>query len=290
MICNCIISGNATTGHGGGVRCEDGNVTSIRHSTISGNTAGMNGGGVSSAGPSTAADISDSILWADQALNGSEIAVGSSSSLDVAYADVQGGLPAAYLEGAGELNWSDGNINADPLFAVGPTGTWTADGEYDPQTFQTTFTDFQANWGVNELVGSTINPDTTQPLQFAVVANSVNTVTVWADWASIDAGVSWVTAAMDYQIHDYHLTAPSPCIEAGDPAIVSQPGGTDIDGQPRVMGCRVEMGMDEFTAGEPHSGDLDGSGGVDLSDVPIFVSTLLGEGGVFNTIKSSFPC
>ncbi|MCZ6698375.1 MAG: hypothetical protein O7D94_05520, partial [Planctomycetota bacterium] len=47
-------------------------------------------------------------------------------------------------------------------------------------------------------------------------------------------------------------------------------------------GCRVEIGTDEFTAGEPHSGDLDGSGGVDLSDVPIFVSTLLGEGSALD--------
>ncbi|MHC4529038.1 MAG: choice-of-anchor Q domain-containing protein [Planctomycetota bacterium] len=45
---------------------------------------------------------------------------------------------------------------------------------------------------------------------------------------------------------DYHLLPNSPCINAGDPNFVSGVNETDIDGQPRVLGGRVDMGADEF--------------------------------------------
>lgn len=46
---------------------------------------------------------------------------------------------------------------------------------------------------------------------------------------------------------DYHLSAGSPCIDAGDPAAAA---GIDIDGQDRPIGGRVDMGADE-TGGAP---------------------------------------
>jgi len=45
---------------------------------------------------------------------------------------------------------------------------------------------------------------------------------------------------------DYHLLPASPCIDAGDPHFAYHAGDTDIDGQPRLMGRRVDMGADEF--------------------------------------------
>lgn len=47
---------------------------------------------------------------------------------------------------------------------------------------------------------------------------------------------------------DYHISADSPCIDAGDPDHWPLPGETDIDGETRVMGGRVDMGVDEFPA------------------------------------------
>ena len=43
---------------------------------------------------------------------------------------------------------------------------------------------------------------------------------------------------------DYHLQAISPCVNAGDPDFTAD-GQTDIDGQPRVMAGRVDIGADE---------------------------------------------
>ncbi|MHC4574092.1 MAG: right-handed parallel beta-helix repeat-containing protein [Planctomycetota bacterium] len=45
---------------------------------------------------------------------------------------------------------------------------------------------------------------------------------------------------------DYHLLPDSPCINAGNPEYSAGPDETDLDGQPRVMGDRVDMGVDEF--------------------------------------------
>lgn len=49
----------------------------------------------------------------------------------------------------------------------------------------------------------------------------------------------------DYNSNDFHLTSDSPCINTGDPN-GDYTAQTDIDGEPRVMRERVDMGADEF--------------------------------------------
>jgi parallel beta-helix repeat protein len=46
---------------------------------------------------------------------------------------------------------------------------------------------------------------------------------------------------------DYHLSPDSPCIDAGDPALVLDSFRTDIDGQPRIIGERTDIGCDEVS-------------------------------------------
>lgn len=44
----------------------------------------------------------------------------------------------------------------------------------------------------------------------------------------------------------YHLTMDSPCINAGDPTYTPVPNETDIDGEPRVVAGRMDIGADEW--------------------------------------------
>src|SRR5262245_22393900 len=44
---------------------------------------------------------------------------------------------------------------------------------------------------------------------------------------------------------DFHLTGASPAIDAGDPAFVPDPAESDLDGGPRRLGPRVDLGADE---------------------------------------------
>ncbi|MHC4574786.1 MAG: right-handed parallel beta-helix repeat-containing protein, partial [Planctomycetota bacterium] len=83
---------------------------------------------------------------------------------------------------------------------------------------------------------------------------------------------------------DYHLRPTSPCINAGDPNFVCEPGDTDMDGEYRIMGPRVDMGVDEYPgnirpvadAGPnqamsdiPPQVTLDGSGSSDADSDPL---------------------
>jgi len=45
---------------------------------------------------------------------------------------------------------------------------------------------------------------------------------------------------------DYHLKPGSPCINAGDPDYIAEPNETDLDGRPRIIFGRIDMGAYEM--------------------------------------------
>ena len=51
---------------------------------------------------------------------------------------------------------------------------------------------------------------------------------------------------VDRNAGDYHLRSSSPCINAGDPNRTAEAGETDIDGESRIMGGRIDMGAYEL--------------------------------------------
>ena len=68
---------------------------------------------------------------------------------------------------------------------------------------------------------------------------------------------------------DLHLAAGSPGINAGDPAFTPEPGETDLSGDARLQGCRVDLGAYESNAAQLN-GDFDGDGDFDLADFTSF--------------------
>jgi hypothetical protein len=74
---------------------------------------------------------------------------------------------------------------------------------------------------------------------------------IYADPRFIEPGY-WDDNGTPYDQRDdvlvegnYHLLPGSPCINAGDPHYVAGPNETDVDGKPRVMSGRIDMGAYE---------------------------------------------
>ena len=79
-----------------------------------------------------------------------------------------------------------------------------------------------------------------------------------------DCSISWGLGNIDNDPHfvnlsylseskivtsgDYHLLDDSPCIDAGDPDFIAEPSETDIDGNPRILGQKIDIGADEFVS------------------------------------------
>jgi hypothetical protein len=59
-----------------------------------------------------------------------------------------------------------------------------------------------------------------------------------------DANGVWVDG-------DYHLLPGSPCIDAGEPNHQYDPNETDLDGKPRIIGNRIDMGAYEYNFSIP---------------------------------------
>ena len=66
------------------------------------------------------------------------------------------------------------------------------------------------------------------------------------DMTGINGNISDDPLFVNPQGNDYHLQLDSPCISAGDPKYVPEPGETDIDGDERIYAVKVDMGADEY--------------------------------------------
>ena len=75
---------------------------------------------------------------------------------------------------------------------------------------------------------------------------------------------------------DYHLRWDSTCINAGDPNFVVTVVATDIDGEPRIISGRVDMGCDEVCEKQA---DFTRDWIIDMQDIAIFVQAWLSTPG-----------
>jgi hypothetical protein len=87
-------------------------------------------------------------------------------------------------------------------------------------------------------------------------------------------GLDGVWGTADDDPGDLRLLPGSPCINAGDPNFIPEPGETDLDGHARVLCDRVDMGAYEFGIG-----DYDCDSLVDLDDFSDCFSCITGPAG-----------
>jgi len=155
---DCVMTGNQAQGFGGAVYLIGpnlpGGAQELTNSLITDNTAGLDGAGLSfnvDATPIMAnctvtnnnvadpdgsgggvscydafVEIVNSILWNNVAGNGGEIAIGDPlepynplAIVALTYSDVDGGEEYVYVGAGCTLDWGEGNIDANPLFADG---------------------------------------------------------------------------------------------------------------------------------------------------------------------------
>lgn len=276
ILTNCLFVGNGTTyyyqdARGGALHLEYSD-TIITQCTFSGNRVAA---GFPYGGPGGIASqwgfprVANCILWGNSPHNG-------------------GGPYVTYTDVA-ETTYGQGNITSDPLFPEGPTGTWTAPEAYDPNSHQLTLTDANAAWRDGELAGKFLCPDTTQPFQFIIVANTATTVTLWEC-----VGLPATLSGKNYRVYDYHLSqvaagqaADSPCVDAGNgPASLHYVGGsTRTDGADDTVG--VDMGYHYGAVPMPVvRSDFDFDGDVDLDDFAHFAACVNGP----NRSPASWTC
>lgn len=66
------------------------------------------------------------------------------------------------------------------------------------------------------------------------------------DLTGLEGNISADPCFINAAVRDFTLHAASPCIDTGDPNYVPEPNETDLDGRPRVIYGRIDMGAYEF--------------------------------------------
>ncbi|MBI9038755.1 MAG: right-handed parallel beta-helix repeat-containing protein [Bacteroidales bacterium] len=125
-VTNVLIFNNIAP-RGGGVSCHNNSYPNLKNVTISNNSANKGGGIYSyyNSNPS----LNSCISWNNSS---EEIYFSedfSPNTITIAYSDIEGGLEAIVTNNNGTVNWLEGNIDTDPLFADPTNGnyhlTWT---------------------------------------------------------------------------------------------------------------------------------------------------------------------
>jgi len=230
-ITNCIFTGNDALdvlyAYGGGIANINSSPT-IMNCTFSQNSAKTSAGGIFNWG-SSAPTVTNSILWDDLP---NEIGNSGGGTATVTYSDVQGGY--------GETE--DENIDQNPIFLLGPSGTSTGL-SYNPATNQSTLTDDGASFADDDLIGAVlwVGPAGSEEAYY-ILDNDGTTITVWGD--ATEGGS--VSSPADYAVNYYSLQDDSsPCVDTG--TWVGAPA-QDIVGTGRPQGGDVDMGAYELLA------------------------------------------
>ncbi len=249
----CVVSDNvATTGNGGGIR----GYALLEDTVISGNSA-LLGGGLY--GPAESQEWKRAVFSGNVAQNGGGAYLFITFSHEVSGATFLGNASSG-LGGSLVIASCDPlapNVVRDCSF-LGNTATG------GPRALQPslcvppnalllrcTFQDEVVDGAL--VIDSCILRGVPAPILSADEVRYSNVQGGWPGTGNIDADPLFADVAAG----DLHLLPGSPCRNAGDPAAALAPGAADLDGDPRILEGRVDMGADEFADDCNASGVLD---------------------------------
>lgn len=262
-VTSSVLTGNRASSSGGGLYVSGG-TPRITASIIAGNVASTasNGSGVYAGGASleitgcsivsnsasaagsgiylnsSSATLTNSVLWGNPAPG---IALSAGGSIQVAHSAVEGDHPGGTMI-----------IQEDPDFVVVPgnSGTW-ASVTFDAVQYVTALESTTAHWAPGSLAGLFVQPNASDARWFPIADNTEDTLWVHGDLS--DVAGSGVT----YSLHDLHLSADSPCIDAGYGC--TDPAGCEYEG---LTGVTVpETPLWDLQGNHPHDAGKSASNG-----------------------------
>jgi parallel beta-helix repeat protein/predicted outer membrane repeat protein len=223
FINNCTINDNSAESNGGGIYCSDSS-PDINNCTFSGNSAEEGGGIYSDNSRLTLSNCIISGNYADSG-GGMFLYYGDLNVSNCTFtgnsADEGGGI----LSKAGRANVTDSILWADiPTEIVKSSGRGS-------NLVLVTYSNVQNGWEGE---------------------GNIDTDPCFVEPGFWDVNSTPQDANDDFWVEgDYHLLAASLCIDAGDPDYIAGSNETDIDGDPRIINDRVDIGVDEFVFATP---------------------------------------
>ena len=242
---------------GGGVYCSNNSSPSISNCVISGNTA-VFGGAVACSNSGSSPEITNCIITDNSAIVGGGGIYCNGSSSKTANCIISGNLSP---DGGAIYSHNPGNPAVVNCTISENAASGSAGGIYCYKSSNMTINN-SIVWGntaqyASEILVGNVGDETTMQISYSDIkspnenaaAESGCTI-VWGQ-GNIDIDPCFVKAGeigedKSFIIGDYHLLKGSGCIDAGDPAFAAGADETDIDGNPRVSGAKVDIGADEF--------------------------------------------
>ena len=213
-VVNCLFSANSAS-YGGAVACGGGSRPILTNCTITGNSAVLGGAIYSNAGSPT---ITDSII------SGNVASLGGAVSCTINSPAVRNcTLTGNSASSGGAIYCYNSSI-----LSLENSILWANTASAGSQLFLTNLA--RADLFYSDIQGGPLN---------AVVKAG----------CSLNWNIGCITDDPCFvQLSgDYHLLENSPCIDTGNPILISESGETDIDGNPRIINKIVDIGADEFS-------------------------------------------
>lgn len=222
LITNCVFINNSAA-LGGAIACANTNTKpKITNCTIKANSAFIGGGAIYCNGASP--NIANSLIIENSAQKGAAVYSDNAGKPVIENCTITQNTAAS--SAGGIYCYQSSNLTANNTIIWANTAPSAAEIQV-------------ANSGLATIVQLSYC-DVRNPGQNIICAPGCSVI--WGT-GNIDIDPNFVDPGPPQ--NDYHLLKNSPCVDAGDPGFIPDSGETDIDGNPRIAGTKVDIGADE---------------------------------------------